>query len=110
MLDPAINYQALISDPDLLQSFIWLFVDHRDLCDDIVQALRSGQTARHAPEASGGLPTGDRPDDLRAHTGALVQRTLADCAGNLSEAARRLGVSRNALYRRLRQQGEAAGA
>jgi len=45
LLDPAINYQALISDPDLLQSFIWLFVDHRDLCDDIVQG-KNGEPVR----------------------------------------------------------------
>ena len=32
-----------------------------------------------------------------------IDRALADSAGNLSEAARRLGISRNTLYRRLRE-------
>ena len=30
-----------------------------------------------------------------------IERTLAQCNGNLSAAARRLGVSRNTIYRRL---------
>jgi sigma-54 dependent transcriptional regulator, acetoin dehydrogenase operon transcriptional activator AcoR len=33
---------------------------------------------------------------------ALIERTIAECRGNLSSAARRLGVSRGLLYRRLR--------
>ena len=31
-----------------------------------------------------------------------VDRAIADCDGNLSEAARRLGISRNTLYRKVR--------
>ncbi|HLS82358.1 MAG TPA: helix-turn-helix domain-containing protein, partial [Steroidobacter sp.] len=34
-----------------------------------------------------------------------ILRTIHDCAGNMSRAARRLGVSRNTLYRRCRQLG-----
>ncbi|HWE24783.1 MAG TPA: sigma-54 dependent transcriptional regulator, partial [Myxococcales bacterium] len=37
-------------------------------------------------------------DEAERH---LIQRALARCAGNVSEAARELGVSRSALYRRL---------
>jgi sigma-54 dependent transcriptional regulator, acetoin dehydrogenase operon transcriptional activator AcoR len=33
---------------------------------------------------------------------ALIERTISECRGNLSAAARRLGVSRGLLYRRLR--------
>lgn len=37
-----------------------------------------------------------------------IEQTLADCGGNISAAARRLGVSRGLLYRRLREwRGEA---
>ena len=37
-------------------------------------------------------------DEAERH---LIQRALGRCAGNVSEAARELGVSRSALYRRL---------
>jgi ActR/RegA family two-component response regulator len=30
-----------------------------------------------------------------------VERVVAECGGNLSEAARRLGVGRSTLYRKL---------
>ncbi len=36
-------------------------------------------------------------------TADVIERTLAECDGNVSRAARRLGVSRGLLYRRLRQ-------
>jgi DNA-binding NtrC family response regulator len=41
-------------------------------------------------------------DEAERH---LIQRALARCAGNVSEAARELGVSRSALYRRLQHHG-----
>ena len=41
-------------------------------------------------------------DDAERH---LIQRALNRCGGNVSEAARELGVSRSALYRRLQHHG-----
>ena len=41
---------------------------------------------------------------LAEHDQAHVLRTLDDCGGNIAAAARRLGVSRGLLYRRLRAQ------
>ncbi len=41
-------------------------------------------------------------DDAERH---LIQRALGRCGGNVSEAARELGVSRSALYRRLQHHG-----
>ena len=41
-------------------------------------------------------------DEAERH---LIQRALSRCAGNVSEAARDLGVSRSALYRRLQHHG-----
>jgi DNA-binding NtrC family response regulator len=37
--------------------------------------------------------------------GFLIQRTLAQCDGNVSKAAEKLGLSRSALYRRLQRFG-----
>jgi sigma-54 dependent transcriptional regulator, acetoin dehydrogenase operon transcriptional activator AcoR len=51
-----------------------------------------------APPPRGALPAQTLEDTSRA----LIERTIAECHGNLSSAARRLGVSRGLLYRRLR--------
>jgi sigma-54 dependent transcriptional regulator, acetoin dehydrogenase operon transcriptional activator AcoR len=63
------------------------------LSDDIAHALRA-RAAAQSP--------GDEEMDLRALSRAAVDRAVADCRGNLSEAARRLGITRNTLYRKLR--------
>jgi transcriptional regulator of acetoin/glycerol metabolism len=39
---------------------------------------------------------------LGEHQRDLIDRVLAECEGNISRAARRLGVSRGLLYRRRR--------
>ena len=65
------------------------------LCDDIAHALR----APAAPATT----TDETSLDLRALSRVAVDRAIEDSEGNLSEAARRLGISRNALYRRLRR-------
>ncbi len=64
------------------------------LCDDLAVQLRApaGEAAPPASEAQ----------DLRSLSRAAIDRAVAECQGNLSEAARRLGISRNTLYRRLR--------
>jgi len=41
-------------------------------------------------------------DDVEHH---LIQRTLARYDGNVSQAAKALGLSRSALYRRLQRYG-----
>ena len=62
-----------------------------------------------APEREGSAPasahdgvTDGSPADLRQLTDARIRATLAAVGGNVSEAARRLGISRNTLYRRTR--------
>ncbi|MCR6701237.1 MAG: sigma-54-dependent Fis family transcriptional regulator [Dokdonella sp.] len=47
-------------------------------------------------------PTADADADLQAITDSAMRRALDECDGNVSAAARRLGVSRSTLYRRVR--------
>ncbi|MFG6457495.1 sigma-54-dependent Fis family transcriptional regulator [Roseateles sp. BYS96W] len=64
------------------------------LGDELREAIASARPS--APPPVGG------PGDLREQTDARIRETLAAVGGNVSEAARRLGVSRNTLYRRIR--------
>jgi len=78
-----------------------LLDDHEDtvgwehLPDDLALALR---TATSAPGVD--ATASDLPSDLRTLSRQTIERTVAQCDGNLSEAARLLGISRNTLYRR----------
>jgi transcriptional regulator with PAS, ATPase and Fis domain len=69
------------------------------LPDDLLLALKPHATA---PRSVGLESAMDAPSDLRTLSRQTIERTVADCEGNLSEAARALGISRNTLYRRLR--------
>ena len=64
--------------------------------DQILAALR------------GGAPWGDNPKEVPIETPSLgrvewehIQRVLADCGGNISQAARLLGIDRRSLQRKL---------
>ncbi|MGL5333430.1 MAG: sigma-54-dependent Fis family transcriptional regulator [Aeromonas veronii] len=62
-------------------------------------------THLHLPSVAtepGALPMGEATS-LREQTRRQVQQTLAACGGNVSEAARQLGISRTTLYRTLRE-------
>jgi two-component system response regulator RegA len=63
--------------------------------DEIVAAL----TGKPTPEGSAGFET---PSLARAEW-EHIQRVLADCAGNVSETARRLGIHRRSLQRKLQK-------
>lgn len=66
--------------------------------DDIIAAFERGA----APAGTQNLTTSDyqAPTLARAEW-EHIQRVLADCAGNISEAARRLGIHRRSLQRKL---------
>lgn len=66
---------------------------HRDLH----AAAADLSAPRPSPEAP------PPPATLRDHEHQTVVRALADCGGNVSKAARALGVSRGRIYRHLRQ-------
>jgi len=42
------------------------------------------------------------PATLRESNRDLIERTLQECGGNVSQTARKLGVSRGVIYRRRR--------
>jgi transcriptional regulator with PAS, ATPase and Fis domain len=73
-------------------------IDLSHLPDDLVEelSLRSPTPTTTRSDASEG--------DLRQQAARCVREAMSASNGNLSEAARRLGVSRNTLYRKLRQQ------
>ena len=65
--------------------------------DQVAQALLGHAAAAHgAPE---NLP--DAPPPLKRLEWEHIQRVLNECDGNISEAARRLGLHRRTLQRKL---------
>lgn len=85
------------------------------LPDDLAEDLRALAATTHTTTAAGATATtpahaatpGDEAAsaDLRAQSDRTLARVVAECSGNLSEAARRLGISRNTLYRRMAELG-----
>lgn len=75
---------------------------------DFRHALALAQPAAQAvaaatPEpAAAHEPKPPAPSTLGDHSRQVIDSTLAECGGNISRAARKLGVSRGLLYRRLR--------
>ncbi len=70
-----------------------------DLADDLRQPV-----AKPVPHLS------DEAENLRDLSAAAMARAVSASRGNMSEAARRLGISRNTLYRRLRRASIADGS
>jgi transcriptional regulator of acetoin/glycerol metabolism len=77
---------ALVGDDESL-------IEWSHLPDDVAEEL----AGRPAPRT-----VQDSDTDLRLHAGRCVQQAVRTSNGNMSEAARRLGISRNTLYRKLR--------
>ena len=67
---------------------------------DVIQEERSAGRASRAPAAAPVTPIAELER-------AEVARAMAETHGNKMEAARRLGISRRALYRRLEKFGVA---
>jgi transcriptional regulator of acetoin/glycerol metabolism len=81
-------------------------IDWGHLPDDLVEDLREVQARAEAtqqPTASAARATPEVPaDGMNAVMARAVQQAMAACDGNVSGAARMLGISRNTLYRRLK--------
>jgi DNA-binding NtrC family response regulator len=54
-----------------------------------------------APSARSPAPVTDLPLNLEAAENMLIRRALAETGGNIAEAARRLGINRARIYRKL---------
>ena len=68
-----------------------------DLQADLLRMPRTGTSA--ADSVPSLAATG--PRNLRELSQAAIRQALLECRGNVSEAARRLGISRQTLYRRM---------
>lgn len=67
--------------------------------DDILNAFLRGGSEVEMPEAEEDIPVPTLAQAEWEH----IHRILADCGGNISEAARRLGIHRRSLQRKLRK-------
>ncbi len=67
--------------------------------DDILNAFLRGGSEVDMPEAEEDIPVPTLAQAEWEH----IHRILADCGGNISEAARRLGIHRRSLQRKLRK-------
>jgi len=85
---------ALLNDEDLQISW-------QHLPDDLTAELENLSNSPQPPRAA---PPETTPENLRSLSHTAIQRAIAAVQGNMSEAARRLGISRNTLYRKIKQQ------
>lgn len=67
--------------------------------DDILAAFARGDSQVAIPQLEEEIPVPTLAQAEWEH----IHRVLADCAGNISEAARRLGIHRRSLQRKLRK-------
>jgi DNA-binding NtrC family response regulator len=86
---------------------VWMLAEYRDLGDGDDDEPRADAEMPPPPAAGPAIDAGADESATGATTLAhvsrqLIEQTLAQCQGNVSLAARRLGVSRGLLYRRLR--------
>ncbi len=79
------------------------------LPDDLVEELDQHEPLAIPVLVAASTPAanapGSAPSMLRDQSRAHARRVLADCGDNHSEAARRLGIGRNTLYRLLKSPG-----
>ena len=70
-------------------------IEWTHLPEDLVEELLQ-------PESAATDIAGHKTDNLRVLSQSAIDRAVAGADGNMSEAARRLGISRNTLYRKLK--------
>jgi transcriptional regulator of acetoin/glycerol metabolism len=70
-------------------------IDSHHISDDLLKELCKRTPRPKSTELSA-------TENLRALSDAMIDQIVNLCGGNMSEAARRLGISRNTLYRRIK--------
>jgi sigma-54 dependent transcriptional regulator, acetoin dehydrogenase operon transcriptional activator AcoR len=70
-------------------------IDWQHLSDDLVEELTA------IPQQIPPAVTGSAPQNLEELSRSAIRQALESSSGNISEAARRLGISRQTLYRKL---------
>jgi transcriptional regulator of acetoin/glycerol metabolism len=70
-------------------------INWKHLPDDLVEELTAIPTQTPVPIAHAA------PQNLEELSRSAIKQALEHCHGNISEAARRLGISRQTLYRKL---------
>jgi transcriptional regulator of acetoin/glycerol metabolism len=78
-------------------------INWQHLSDDLLEDLSNREAKAHvdraiAPEPS---PAVEGTQNLAQMSQAAIRQALDHCGGNMSQAARRLGISRQTLYRKL---------
>ena len=77
-------------------------IGFQHLSDDLRRALQGGDEGPSPCSLSGRDTSGP---SLKALARQALHATLDECQGNVSAAAKRLGISRQTIYRRLRDEG-----
>jgi transcriptional regulator of acetoin/glycerol metabolism len=78
-------------------------INWQHLSDDLLEDLtaQAAQAEVQRAMASRGSPTTEHLQSLAEHAQAAIRQALEHSGGNLSQAARSLGISRQTLYRKL---------
>ena len=102
--------RIIVAESDNTETACLLAVDHHDLVIGATRAARrafglAGSGPLAARPAADILGQEDGPTGFQRAERAAVVRALARANGNVSQAARQLGVARATLYRRMKRLG-----
>jgi two-component system response regulator RegA len=97
------GYGSIASAVDALHRGAHDYLSKPADADEIIAALLGQKAARAASGNKGNKATSDPPPSLARAEWEHMTRILADCGGNVSEAARRLGITRRTLQLKLKK-------
>jgi sigma-54 dependent transcriptional regulator, acetoin dehydrogenase operon transcriptional activator AcoR len=76
-----------------------------DLPPELRAEIENGGMNGNPASAAAAVDALAQADPLQAAERAALLRIIAECAGNMTRVATRLGMSRNTLYRRVKRHG-----